>query len=77
MREILCSVCPEGGDLGYSFLTLVELNFEHWTNKQKTGRKRTERESSLSRVSGNMPKEQQASIYYTGGTLLHLPSSPS
>jgi hypothetical protein len=42
-------------------------------NRQETNR---EGESSLSRVSGNMPKEQQASIYSTGGTLLHLPSSP-
>jgi hypothetical protein len=46
-----------GGDLGYSFLTLVELNFELWTNERR-GRKQAERESSLSTESGNMPKEQ-------------------
>jgi hypothetical protein len=68
----------KGGDLGYSFLTLVELNFEHWTNKKRGRKQTTERESSLSRVSGyigNMAKDcqQQASIHYTGV----YPSSPS
>ncbi len=65
----------KGGDLGYSFLTLVELNSSTGQTKKEAGNKQRGR-AAVWAESGNMAKEQQASIY-TGGTLLHLPSSPS